>query len=86
MNHVFGAIVPGWKGRPLPRALPRHVVAGAHLSLGVLDLLCILHYGRTFSLLSVESRTEQLQRMATNRASWQRQLVRWWKLLALVTR
>jgi len=86
MDLVFGAIVPGWKGKPLPRAVPRHVVLAMHLSMVVLDLLTLAHHGRTFSLLTIEARVGLLQRMAGHRWAWQRQLVGWWKLLALVTR
>ncbi len=86
MDLIFGAIVPGWKGKPLPRALPRHVVLALHLSLAVLDLLSLLRHGRTFSLLTADARVAVLQRMTRHRWAWQRHLVRWWKLLALVTR
>lgn len=85
MKHLFAAIVPGWKGRPLPEAFPRHVRIALHCSVVVVDLIAIASYGRTFSLLSQLQREALVARMSTHPLSWFRTLVRWWKLSALLT-
>lgn len=86
MHPVLRAIVPGWKGRPLPATLPRRVVVGLHLSFAVADLLALVRHGRTFRMLPLRRREELLQKMATHRLPWLRRLVYWWKCVALVTR
>ena len=85
MKHLFAAIVPGWKGRPLPAAFPRHVRIGLVCSIVVVDLFALTRYGRTFSLLSQLQREAVVARMATHRVGWLRMLVQWWKVAALVT-
>jgi hypothetical protein len=83
---VFATIVPGWHGRPLPAAFPRHVRLLLILSLSLVDLVALTRHGRTFRLLPPHRREQLLHDMAQHRSARLRRMVQWWKLIALVTR
>lgn len=85
MRLVFATIVPGWKGRKLPRAVPRHVRLLLILSLSLVDVLALARHGRTFRLLPPHRRERLLDDMARHRSGRVRRIVHWWKLIALVT-
>lgn len=84
MQKIFAAILPGWTGpAELPQAFPLYIRIVLKCSVLLVHIFAILYYGRTFSMLSQEKREFLIKKLYNNSNPAIRNLVQWWKLLAL---
>lgn len=86
MSEVLAALLPGWRGDPLPPEFPLHVRLALRLSVVVALLAALWLARRPFSWLDRPGQEAVLEALAHHRWASLRGLVAWWKLVAMVTR
>ena len=82
---ICTTFVPSWRGSPLPEVLHDQLRWRLRVSFLLVDLMAMLHHGRSFRLLSVCQREALLAAMLAHRWALIRFHARWWKQLALLT-
>jgi hypothetical protein len=84
MKKIFEAILPGWTGYgELPKQFPFYIRLVLNLSVLFVHIFSILTYGLPFGMISQEKRELLITKLYHHRAPVIRNLVQWWKLLAL---
>ncbi len=86
MIAVLSALVPGYRGDPLPDFFPSHVRWALWLSVIAVLPFSLWAFWRPFGRLSVDEQEAVLQRMSKHWLAPVRGLVQWWKLVAWMTK
>ena len=84
MKLLFESILPGWKGNSeLPVAFPFYIRLVLKFSVIFLHIFSVWNYGLPFGMISLEKRELLITKLYHHPAPAIRNLVQWWKLLAL---
>jgi hypothetical protein len=84
MKKIFEAILPGWTGHDkLPRAFPFYIRLVLQLSVVMVQIFSILNYGLPFGTISQQKRELLIKKLYHHPVPAIRNIVQWWKLLAL---
>jgi hypothetical protein len=85
MKNLFEAILPGWKGQThLPAAFPWHIRLVIAASLIIVQIAALFSHARTFGMLKPQQRVALLEKLYVHPWPVVRNMVQWWKLLALM--
>jgi hypothetical protein len=84
MKKIFEAILPGWNGHSeLPPQFPLYIRVVLSLSVLFVHIFSILNYGLPFGMISAEKRELLIKKLYHHPVPTIRNIVQWWKLLAL---
>ncbi len=84
MKKLFESILPGWTGySELPKQFPFYIRLVLKFSVLFLHIFSITNYGLPFGMISIEKREQLITKLYHHRVPAIRNLVQWWKLLAL---
>lgn len=86
MKKIFEAILPGWTGNSdLPKEFPLYIRIVLKLSVLMIHVFSILNFGLPFGMISQEKREALITKLYHHPSAVVRNLIQWWKLLALTT-